>query len=174
MTRDELSWQRVTKRSDLRELQSLTCTTADPTTEGGRKLPHPRPWEKEAQTLLRQLSLTLRPGDLVLLGKLGDRTIAALHLQFLAGGDFLEVYHAVAGITQDMRRDGGTVADALLAEAQAICLERLAEGGHQDVVISGRIHVRNAASQHMVARAGWEPQDAPVNDYQTWARIISA
>lgn len=110
----------------------------------------------------------------MLLGKLGDRTVAALHLQFLADGDFFEVFHAAAGITQDMRRAGGTVADALLAESLAICLERLAEGGYQNVVLSGRIHVRNAASQYMVTRAGWEPQDAPVNNYQTWARIISA
>ena len=38
-------WEYITTRKDARVLQTFTCTTDLPLTEGGRKMPHPRPWE---------------------------------------------------------------------------------------------------------------------------------
>ena len=168
----DLYWQRLATRPDTRILQSFTCTSEDPRSEGRRRLPHPRPWEKEAQTLLRQLSHNLKPGDVALTGSIEDEILACAHLQFTVDDDIFEAYHAAAAVALAVRNQGGQVADALLTEAQAVCSERALKLGCTNMVLSGRIHVSNMASQRMVARSGWEPRDLPTTTYQTWFRIV--
>lgn len=154
----ELRWQRVISRSDARDLQQFTCTTDFPKTPGGRRLPHTRPWEWEAQRHLRQLSQIFKRGDVALLARTGEGVVGAVHLQFSAGGGVLEAFHASVAVAQTVRHQGGHVADELLRRARAEAMEHASELGCPNIVLSGKIHVSNAASQRLVERAGWEPR----------------
>ncbi|MBD0022678.1 hypothetical protein GII33_16395 [Gordonia pseudamarae] len=169
---DELSWQHITTRREARILQGFTCTTDLPRTSGGRKLPHIRPWEWEAQAHLRQLWQRLRPGDLVLVGRAESEILACAHLQFDRQDEVLNAFHVVAGVSMTVRGQGGQIADQLLSQARKVAVERATELECVEVVLSGKIHVSNGASERMVVRAGWEPQGPPT-DYQLWAAILT-
>ncbi len=97
---------------------------------------------------------------------------AAAHLQFETEGDLLIAHHAVAAVSLDARGQGGKLADALLAEAEAATLKH-ATAGCAQVVLTGRIHDRNEPSQRMVSRAGWEPRGLPPGTYQDWYKSMS-
>jgi acetyltransferase (GNAT) family protein len=172
MTDPDPEWQRVTTRQQARALQGFTCTTEFPRTPGGRRLPHDRPWEWEAQRHLRQASQLLRPGDLILAGVQTDEVVAAAHLQFDASSDLLQVFIAAAGIALTERCKGGGLADRMLAAIRAEGLARAADSGCTHLVLTGKIHTSNTASQQMVQRAGWEPHDAPSSAYQSWGLIV--
>ena len=166
-------WQRMTTRAEARALQSFRCTTNHPESPGGRRLPHPRPWEWEAQRHLRQLSQLLLPGDVALLGRVDEEVIAALHLTFDADADLLVAFHAAAGVAQTVRGLGGHVADELLTEAEQVAAELATARGCRHVMTSGKVHLRNTASQRMLARAGWAPLGAPTGTYQSWAQVTT-
>lgn len=172
MTAPDPEWQYVTTRQEARVLQGFTCTSDFPRTHGGRKLPHDRPWEWEAQGHLRQTSQLLRQGDLVLVGVRSHDAIAAAHLHFDVSSDVFEVFIAAAGVSLPERRQGGDLADGMLATIHAEGLARAADGSCTHLVLTGKIHTSNTASQQMVQRAGWEPHDAPSIGYQSWGLIV--
>jgi hypothetical protein len=168
----DLEWRYITTRQEARVLQRFTCTTDPPRTPGGRPLRHDRPWEREAQSHLRQASQRFKPGDLILLGTLGNEVVAAAHLELAPDTDILQVFIAAVGVALTERRQGGFVADRMLAAIQAEGLARATVLGCTHLVIAGNIHTSNAASQNMVQRAGWEPYDAPGSPYQSWGLIV--
>uniref|UniRef100_UPI003D8FB572 GNAT family N-acetyltransferase n=1 Tax=Gordonia sp. B7-2 TaxID=3420932 RepID=UPI003D8FB572 len=168
---DALTWQHITNRREARDLQGFACTSDLPRTPGGRKLPHERPWEWEAQAHLRELSNRLRSGGLVVVGRSESEILGCAHLQFGQDAEFLEVFHVAAGVSTKARGQGGEIADQLLLHAREVAMEHATGAGCTHVVLAGKIHVRNIASQRMVTRAGWEPQGVPT-DYQLWATIL--
>lgn len=172
MIEPDPEWQHVTTRQEARVLQEFTCTTDCPRTPGGRKLPHDRPWEWEAQRHLRQASQLLRPGDLLLVGLRTGVTVAAAHLQFDTSGDVLEVFIAAAGVARTSRGQGGGLADRTLAATRTEGLARATDRGCTHLVLTGKIHTSNTASQHMAERAGWEPYDTPSSIYQSWGLVV--
>ncbi|HXC77829.1 MAG TPA: hypothetical protein VNU19_12325 [Candidatus Acidoferrum sp.] len=165
-------WQHITTRQEARVLQGFTCTTDFPRTPGGRKLPHDRPWEWEAQSYLRQTSQLLRLGEVILVGLRSSEAVAAARLQFDTSGVILEVFIAAAGVAHADRGQGGGLADRMLATIHTEGLARATDGGCTHLVITGKIHRRNTASQQMVQRAGWEPHDVPTSDYQSWGLVV--
>lgn len=167
-----LNWRFLTTRAETRGLQNFTCAADFPTTPGGRRLPHPKPWEWEAQRHLRQLSQLLRPGDVVVSARENDEVMAAAHLQLDADGDVLVLFHAAVGVGLSSRGLGGELADELLARSENLGLERARELGCSHLVVTGKVHVANAPSQQLMARALWEPNSWPVNQYQSWAKLI--
>lgn len=174
MANEPLVLDRVETRSDARCLQTFTCALDHPRSEGGRKLPHPRPWEWEAQSLLRNLALRLRPSEVALVARSSHTcpVLGAIWLQFPSASDHGQsVFLAAAGVTLSMRGAGGHVADQLVAGAIAIGMERAKAAGHSQLVATGKIHLQNLASQRMVERAGFEPLGVS-GDYQLWGLIV--
>lgn len=83
MTDSELDWHLIKSKETARELQGFTCTTDHPRTPRGRRLPHPRPWEWEAQRHLRSADRHLRHGDDLLVGRVGSGALgAAAHVVY--------------------------------------------------------------------------------------------
>lgn len=165
----QLRWRQITTRREAAVLKNFTCTTDLPRTPGGRKLKHPRPWEWEAQRHLRQADQQLTPGDVLLLGEEEHNILAAIHVQFDATDTLLAVYLAAGAVTIDVRRQGGIIADEMLAEVHSLANSTATDRSLTHVVLTGKIHVANHASQRMVERAGFEPVDLPAEDYQTWS-----
>lgn len=168
----DLDWQRITTRRGAAILREFTCTTDPPRTPGGRRLPHDRLWEWEAQRHLRQTSQLLQPGDLLLVGTRGTELIAAVHLKFDASDDLFEVFIAAGGVALSARGKGGGIADQMLATIRAEGIARARALGCIHLVLTGKIHRNNHASQRMVQRAGFEPYGLPSTDYQSWVVVI--
>lgn len=165
-------WRRITTRRDARALSAFTCTTEFPRTPGGRRLPHDRPWEWEVQRHLRQTSQHLRNDELVLVGMQGDEIIAAARLQFESVDDILQVFVAAIGVALPWRHQGGGLADRTLAKIHAEGAARATDVGCAHLVLTGKTHWNNTASQRMLQRAGWEPYGSPTGDYQLWGLIL--
>ncbi|RYC12485.1 hypothetical protein [Nocardioides zhouii] len=172
MTDLDPEWRPLTTRKEARVLESFTCTDDHPRTPGGRKLPHDRRWEWEAQRHLRQTSQLLQEGDLLLAGLRSSEVVAAAHLQFDPTNEVLQLFVAAAGVALAGRRQGGNLADQMLAAILAEGLHRATGLRCANLVLTGKIHTRNTPSQLMVQRAGWEPYDAPSSDYQAWGLIV--
>ena len=172
MTEPDLVWRQLKTAAETRPLQAFACTEDRPRTQGGRFLPHPKPWEWEAQRHLRQLSQHFKYGDLVVVGLRHDEPLACAHLLVdQEPGRLVGVFVAAAAVGRPVRGQGGAVADALMHQIAADCAAIASAAGATDHVISGKIHVRNIASQLMAQRAGMEPNGLPAEDYQLWARI---
>lgn len=82
------------------------------------------------------------------------------------------VFVAAGAVDVGVRRLGGHVADALMAECRRLAKEQAMAAGGSDTILAGRIDVRNLASQRMVARAGFEPVDLPGSVYQDWVLVV--
>lgn len=154
-------------------LQQFTCTTDRPRTPGGRKLPHPRRWEWEAQSYLRSASQVLKSGDVLLVGENGVTISACAHMKLTPIDDSLEVFIAVAAVNISIRGHGGAVADELLSRCIDAGRKRASEMGRARLIVTGNIHVENFPSQRMVIRAGLEPVGLPVGDYQRWRLVLA-
>lgn len=166
-------WQLLIDRRSCRALQGFTCTQDPPRSPGGRKLPHPRHWEWETQSHLRQLPRRLPAGDVVLVGyQAENRLVAAAHLHCDADGSELGVFIAALAVSCPVRGQGGHVADATVMEIRDCGLERARRLGYTRVAITGKIHTANDPSRRMVERAGFEPVGVPAGDYQMWHLVV--
>ncbi|GAA2531645.1 hypothetical protein GCM10010409_01460 [Mycolicibacterium diernhoferi] len=174
MTDRSLSWECIVDRVAARELQAFTCTSDFPKTPDGRKLPHPKQWEREAQSHLRECSKRLKNGDLLLVGRTDDQTIvAAAHLIFDTAPPLMEVHIGCLAVSVSVRGQGGSVANEALAVATELALEQASSSG-LDAVLTATIHTKNRPSELLAARAGFEPLSVPTNDYQSWALRLNA
>ena len=163
-----LRWRQLADRHEAVILQQFTCTEDPPRSPHGRRLPHPRRWEWEAQAHLRQMSVRFRTGELLIAGFNGDSVIAAAHLLPGIQGNVLEVFIAAAGVDLSVRHGGGVFADETMSQIKDLALANARAQGAGIVMITGNIHVRNIPSQNMAARAGFEPVGILTGDYQTW------
>lgn len=172
MTQGGLTWEALPDRKAARELEGFTCTSDPPRTDQGRRCPHPRPWEWEAQRHLRQAAQVLRPGDALLVGRDEAREIVvAAHIDYVEAARGLIAYINAFGVSVTQRRSGGAVADEALRFVWLTACEEARSRGVPSLVLIGKIHRHNRASQYACLRAGIEPgpvADA-VGDYQVWA-----
>lgn len=174
MTERLLDWERITHRRDVSGLQSFTCTTDVPRTPGGRKLPHPKPWEREVQSHFRQISRRLRQGELLLLGCAEDgEARAAIHLMFEISAKVLGVFVASIAVCTSVRGKNGMIANEALLLVHEEARDKANRSCVETVVITGNIHTENRPSEQLFSRAGFEPLSIPNGPYQTWAKQLS-
>mgnify|MGYP003407678871 FL=1 len=166
-------WEYITTRKDARVLQTFTCTTDLPLTEGGRKMPHPRPWEWQTQAHLRRSSQLLRAGDSLLIGRdESGEIVCAAYLSFDQSAEVLQVFIAAIAIQRSQRGQHGLLADHVISEICAEGTRRATSLGLATVVLAGKVHVQNRASQYLVERTGFEPQENPGDTHQLWVLAL--
>ncbi|MEU1952323.1 hypothetical protein [Nocardia rhamnosiphila] len=171
-------WEQIEDRRAAKPLQNFSCTTELPRTEGGRKLLHPKPWEREVQSHLRQTSVGLKAGQLLLAGRdsISDRIVAAAHLiPDRSSSTTLVVRIAAIGVCTTVRGQGGKVADRTLDEVRRVIFADAQKLGVGVAVATANIHTHNRPSQLLFERAGFEPLSipAPDSDYQGWVyRVV--
>lgn len=153
-------WSQIVNSRDLRCLQRFRCTADRPRSSSGRLLVHPRPWEWDVQSYLRN-SPKLKAGHLVLVGRCGEDVVAVARLEVTARENDCDVFIASAAIGLDHRGKGGPMADALMLQIRETAVERCRGLGKQEVLLWGKIHSKNLPSQAMVKRAESEPLEAP-------------
>ena len=97
-------WSTIDNRRDAIELQKFTCTVDRPRTPENCTLPHPMPWEWEAQRHIRSLFVHYKDGDHLVVGRRGGAVIAAAQSMSRIEGEVLDVFIAAAAVAANVRR----------------------------------------------------------------------
>lgn len=178
MTSESLAWSTITDRRSAAVLQSFTCTVERPRTPSGRRLPHPVPWEWEAQALTRSASNRMHAGDELVVGRVpGEDGIAA--------GAWLEfhelevhevrtpaVFITSSGVDVAHRGRGGGLADELIDRVIRRCRAVIDASGAPTGIVHGKVHVENVSCENLLLRHGFEPVGLPQGTYQEWVQLI--
>ncbi|MET9328102.1 GNAT family N-acetyltransferase [Tsukamurella sp. NPDC003166] len=164
----ELIWRTLASKRDCRYLQSFSCTTPRLTVDGSvRRAPHPRPWELEAQSMIRRLSESKAARDVVFVAERPDGTpVAVAHISPSNDGRVAAVHLNVIAVGWSDRGLG--LADRVLDRVRAESVAYATAECLPLELISATIHTSNQASIHMAQRNGFEPTGSPVGHYQTW------
>ena len=164
-------------RDDRPLLQGFRCTRPPERDQTGKRLAHPRPWEAEVEAYFHDLKPPGRKGNLIRLGFDNDDDLAsAVSIEALnprAKAQTPEFFVAAVAVSLRERGKGGRTADDAFTDALAQLAERVLAAGRSELLISGRIHAHNAASQAMAIRNGLAP--GPVRDgdpYVLWRVTI--
>jgi hypothetical protein len=164
-----LQWEQISDRRNAKHMQGFTCTTDCPRSPAGRKLAHPRPWELEVQSHLRQSSVRLKDGQLLLVGYSDEAAIAAAaHLIFEPLSAGMRTHIASVAVSTNARGKGGSIADEALALISEVACERANAVGGEFALVTGQIHRENRPSEALFIRSGFEPYSVPSGDYQQW------
>lgn len=166
----------MTDRRDAAELQTFTCTVESERTSQGRRLPHPRPWEREAQSLLRVTGQRLRHGDVLVVGRTPTPPHTIITAAWLSFEDLdtPQVFITACGVANDFRGRGGAVANSLIDQVIHVSHEWRAALDASQLLVHGNVHVRNRPSADLLLRKMFEPIDSPRNEYQTWTRMLGS
>lgn len=135
-------------------------------------MPHPKPWEWEAQAHLRRASTSLAPGELLLVGRREEEIAAAARLLFDATPTLVATFVAALAVSRAARGTGGSLADESLDAVKHVAVERARAAGAPHALLTGNIHHANTPSRLLVERAGFEPASAPTGEYQEWWLLI--
>ncbi|GAA5063627.1 GNAT family N-acetyltransferase [Nocardia callitridis] len=172
MNSTEIRWSTITERGEARNypFHEFTCADPRPKTLAGRKLPHPKSWEWNAQGIIRQSSNRLKAGSLLVVGwaNADDEILAVAHLIPEVSTALFSVHVAAIGVSAAVRGQGGTVADRTLEEVHKVVLERAREVSAGAVLATANVHTRNFPSQRLFERAGYEPRSVPSGELQQW------
>ncbi|NED95693.1 hypothetical protein G1H11_10250 [Phytoactinopolyspora alkaliphila] len=118
---------------------------------------------------MRAASQHLRSGDALLVGRDNARDIAAaVHVVYDDDSDLLVAYINALGAAMSHRTQGGATADEALRIVQQTAAEEAKNRRCSTLLLTGKIHRHNLASQYACLRAGLEPMGLPSGDYQAW------
>lgn len=156
------------------ELQGFTCTSEAPRSPGGRKQPHPKPWEWEAQALLRNARAHFRDGHQIIVGRSGAHdgpAAAASWLQF-HHDELPAAFIASSGIGIAFRGKDGTVADELIARTIRAAVRNFGQSAPHRILVHGNVHTSNLPCEKLLTRHGFDPVGTPIEEFQQWAILI--
>jgi len=160
-------------RPDRPLLQAFCCTKPAPRDKRGRPRPHLRPWERQVEAWIRQL--TPPAGHRRVLRVAGDfGTI--LGVSALRIDKVLEpvpiVQLQVIAIHVHMRGTGGSFADQMMADSLQSALRLAVQASKTGAVVLAAVDPRNAPSQRLLRRSGFIMRAVLANDLQEWAGQI--
>jgi hypothetical protein len=169
----DVAW-RDAVQSDRAALERFTCTVAAEKAPRGRPLPHPRPWELEAQTGIRQHRPPGATDDLYRLGVGADGSIVAVSITgLLEDPEFEPTFKLlVLAVATSVRGQGGQVADACMRDALTQMEARARATDAAQFLVLGMVDPRNAASQRMCRRHDFICTGAEAG-YELWLRYVA-
>ncbi|MFZ2511850.1 MAG: hypothetical protein WAW85_12280 [Gordonia sp. (in: high G+C Gram-positive bacteria)] len=133
-----------------------------------------RPWEYQAQAALRTCGQRLPETAFILVGREEGDAVAACLLDENVNGDGLEVFVYCAAVGVERRNCGGHTADLMVERLLRDCRERARAASCRRLMIRGKIHRENRASQFLAKRFGLEPEPSYDGDYQYWVCATDA
>ena len=96
-----------------------------------------------------------------------DKGIAAVAWTEEIDGPW-DVFVRVAAIARRLRGKGGAFADEMMEQVMDAALNRAELTGHPTVILSGRVDIRNQASQRLCERAGAHFQEIE-DGHEMWS-----
>lgn len=149
-------------------LQQFVCTNPPKRAyDKYRGLHHPKPWELEVQSHLRERRPPLPTGEALLLGFQDGHLIGASHYGFDTSGEHFIIF----ALARAEGLQGSGIGDELLGQTLTYLRQtRDSEGLTCDVFT--RIHDQNTASQGLFARAGFEFIRRLPGDLELWGLAL--
>jgi hypothetical protein len=165
-----LDWRLYDKRADNLALRRFTCTDPPTRRSGSRGSFHPKPWEREVQSFVRQKRPNVPFGEVMILGhELADQRIGAVcrWAELRNPGEVLLQCVAVS-VYYRYRNSQREYAKEAIETAKSAIAARARVAGSEDVLIYARIHHRNSPSRRMCGASGFRYFKTE-DDLETWA-----
>jgi RimJ/RimL family protein N-acetyltransferase len=167
-----LAW-RTAQRGDRPLLQAFTCTGPACYDRWRKQKVHPREWELEVQTGIRDINPSTE-GQFLYLGIDDQESIGAVCL--FAPLDQPDQFKLMGvAVAMRYRRQGGAYADEAITQALQAAADQAAQHGRPHAYVTGFVHERNLASQRMCQRHGFmRVGPAPgLASYEEWSIIVA-
>jgi hypothetical protein len=159
---DLLEWRRAVKH-DRTLRQSFTCAEPAKRSYVGGRLQHPRVWELDVQSWIRQHSLDRDEVMMLGIERSEARSIGAVAAWVELDGPGLVLLQALAVAVTHRHRGGEHAREALGIAVSEIEAQALAaELTRFDIV--ARVHHQNLPSQKLIAGAGFQKFTAAGDD----------
>ncbi|MDN4598074.1 hypothetical protein [Leifsonia virtsii] len=140
-----LKW-RTARKGDRRLLQSFTCTVDRPR---NWREPHPRPWELQVQSWVRELKPPVHGRRSVDLGFAGPELAAVVVVDHVE-----EEFFHIPAVARALDRRGAATGTGIVDHAIDLAAAR-ASPDLDHIILSANIHRRNSASRQCFERAGF-------------------
>lgn len=133
--------------------------------------PHPKPWELDVQTGIRELRPPLPPGTVAMLGF--DAAGLAAVTMWSSIDDPGEYLFQMAAIATRVRgqQGGSPHAHEAIDVALSIMIAEAVQSSARELGVVGRVHHQNRASQRLLSAHGFVRSDAPnqkLQDHYDW------
>lgn len=164
----QFAWRDAT-RNDRPLLQSFSCTATSRRDRSGRRLAHPRPWEREVEAWIRSQTPPAGPNESLRLEELGPylRAVGALALAERREGIVIVKLRAVA-INIAHRGGDGTVADGVIEDVLRTATELAAAAGGTRTILVAWVDHRNLPSKRLLGRSGFALRRALPHNLEEW------
>ena len=157
-------------REHRQALREFTCTTPDPKSATGRRLSHPRAWEKHVQTYIRRLGVPKPVGQVVQLGIDEDAGLVSVaHFSYTesVNHDAVVSAHAVA-IEVSQRGAEGETADWAMEQLLQRASSDFQARKYSSATVLAEVHASNRDCQTFLERNEFSFHSAVGTDLQLW------
>ncbi len=166
-----LTW-RSAVRSDRKALGNCICTEPAKARWNGYNRVHPKPWELEVQSGIRDLRPPAGPDTVLLLGEDEQGLAAVVLFSDVEGMPSDVVLRAIAVATRLRGGDGAHAAEALAVALETMIIRARAAEAHGLFVV-GRIHRHNGPSKRLCSGAGFDYVRMQDDNLELWASTYS-
>ncbi|MEU8227451.1 GNAT family N-acetyltransferase [Kribbella sp. NPDC048915] len=162
-----LRW-RDGQRGDKQALCGFTCTEdyVKSFLTGWQRV-HPKPWEYEVQSLIRDLKPPYSWPKCLLLGFDDDGLAAVAHYREVDGP--AQILLEALAVARRLRGVGGGYADDMADELLSTVTDRALEKGVSEVLVEARVFHTNLASQDFCRRFGMRHTGNLRPEVQVWS-----
>lgn len=168
-----LTWGTATEE-DIPDLKVFVCTSPPPPMAAGTPTKHRHlsgsHWERVVQAGINGLTWPRPSDELLVIGR-DEEGIVAVTLSAEIGGPW-EVKILAAAVALRVRRKGLGVGDHLAEETIDRLMERADLANEDQLGLWGLIHQRNAASQALASRHGFDYVRDFGEELQEWWQFI--
>jgi hypothetical protein len=161
-----LAW-REARHEDRASLQGFTCTVPAQSVFGQKRKYHPKPWEQEVQSGIRDLRPPVGQDQSLLLGEDADGIAAACLLADQGEARVFKI-QAIA-VAARYRGQGGAHADEALNIALEAAAQRGLGNGRSEIIMVSWVDPKNEPSKFLHQRAGFALRQITQARLEEWA-----
>lgn len=164
-----LAW-REARHEDRATLQGFTCTIPAQLVFGQKRKYHPKPWEQEVQSGIRDLRPPVGQDQSLLVGEDAEG-IAAVCLLADQGEASVFKIQAIAVATR-YRGQGGAHADEALDVTFETAAQRGQDSGRSEIIMISWVDPKNEPSKSLHQRAGFALRQITQTGLEEWAVVL--
>jgi len=169
----DLTWSVATK-SDIPRLQAFRCTELPEPDAGGRRPPHPRPWERDVQWWIRRQKPPNQGDPGLQVAEQKGHSLAAVGafaLLDVESGMAIVKLQALA-VSLDLRGQGGATANAALRHLLDCSFQMGRAAGAAETLVIGWIDPRNRPSSALAERHGFTNHGTTSGGFEDWRLLL--
>jgi RimJ/RimL family protein N-acetyltransferase len=164
-----LHWRGFEKAKDRDALRAFVCTDPEKKTWDGRRRHHPREWELDVQSSVREHSPNVNNGEVFILGFEDDSSVGAVSAWSRYAGEPGRVLLQLIAVSVQRRGCGRAWANEAMAKTLEQVTADAREADAERLLLEARIHRNNRASKRMCEAHGFIFDSMHTNNLELWA-----